>query len=257
MKKIIFLQVVFFAMLTSIFSIQPCRAQFLKRLKNKITQTASDHVTNDAGNTTNKTIDKAEHPNASNGSNNSNNQSSSSNNNSTDSKSVSSSSNSSSAVPTIATYKNYDFVPGDSIIFESQFADEQVGEIPSQFILSHGQIDIEQDDGVNVMHFNKGPRDEFMPRMTTASYMPDQFTIEFDFKNENFGIDHIQVAFSSDNYYGGGTSGILPEILFYGGNSAWSLGGVNYPDALHVDYKDPMQWHHVAIAVNKNQGKIY
>lgn len=237
---------------------QPCKAQFLKRLKNKITQTASDHVTNDAGNATNKTIDKAEHPNVSNGSNNSNNQSSSSNNNSTDSKSVSSSSNSASAVPTVATYKNYDFVPGDSIIFESQFADEQTGEIPSQFTLARGQADIEQDDGVNVMHFNPGPQAEFMPRMSTTNYMPDQFTIEFDFKNEKFGIEHLVVAFSSDYYHvGGGTSGLLQEIGFHNTGSDWSMGSVNYPNDLHVDYKYPMKWHHVAIAVNKNQGKIY
>ena len=41
------------------------------------------------------------------------------------------------------SYANYDFVPGDKIIFQSQLADEQTGEIPSQFDLSHGQMDIQ------------------------------------------------------------------------------------------------------------------
>lgn len=255
---------------------QAANAQFLKNLKKQVTdatqqgvdQASTNHAVNDAGNATDKTITKTESTvgglfkrkkGKKKQDSNNNNSGTTNNNNNTSQNTVgnTSSSNNADAVPTVATYKNYDFVPGDSIIFESQFADEQAGEIPSQFTLAHGQTDIEQEDGVNVMHFNKGARDEFMPRMTTSNYMPDQFTIEFDFKNENFGIEHLQVAFSSDNYYGGGTSGILPEILFNAGTSTWSLGDVKYPDALHVDYHYPMQWHHVAIAVNKNQGKIY
>src|SRR6202012_2231768 len=47
---------------------------------------------------------------------------------------------------TIATYKNYDFVPGDKVIFQSQLGDEQVGEIPSQLTIQSGQLDIQMLD---------------------------------------------------------------------------------------------------------------
>lgn len=246
------------------FSYQPSQAQLWKKIKNKVAQTAEDHVVNDAGNATNKTIDNTERAagNAAKGNNNSsssnNNDPSSSNSNNNSSANNSASANSSgNSVASVQTYRNYDFVPGDSIIFESNFTDEENGEIPSQFTLFKGQIDVQEADGQKVMHFAPGPRDEFSPRMTSTNYMPDQFTIEFDFKNEKFGINHVAVAFSSDNYYGGGSSGILPEISFYGGSSNWSLGDASYPAALKVDYDNPMEWHHVAIAVNKNQGKIY
>jgi len=240
------------------FSYQPSQAQLWKKIKNKVAQTASDHVVNDAGNATDKTIDKTESAagNAAkgNGGSSNNDPSSGNNDNSTANASVNSSDN---TVATVQTYKNYDFVPGDSIIFESNFTDEQTGEIPSQITLFKGQIDIQQEDGQNVMHFAKGPRDEFSPRMSTTNYMPDQFTIEFDFKNEKAGIEHVAVGFSSDNYYGGESSGILPELSFGYENSSWSLGDVAYPEALHINYDYPMKWHHVAIAVNKNQGKVY
>ncbi len=75
------------------FACQYSQAQFLKRLKNKITQTAADHVTNDAGNATDKAIDKTENAagNAAKGNDNS----SSSNDNNSNSSSVSSSNSSS------------------------------------------------------------------------------------------------------------------------------------------------------------------
>ena len=38
----------------------------------------------------------------------------------------------------LGLYANYDFVPGDKIIFQSQLQDEQTGQIPSQFMVSNG-----------------------------------------------------------------------------------------------------------------------
>lgn len=144
-------------------------------------------------------------------------------------------------------YKNYDFVPGDKIIFESQMKDEQVGEIPSQFEMTEGQMDVQVEDGEKVIHVPKGPGAVFKPRITSASYLPDQFTIEFDMKNELFGLNHISFKFGEG----------LHAIEFDNHSVDWSTGGIEFPDALHTDGKYPNQWHHVAIAVNKNAGKIY
>ena len=111
--------------------------------------------------------------------------------------------------PTLKSYANYDFVPGDKIIFESQLADEQTGEIPSQFDLSHGQMDVQTEDGENVIHVPQGDGATFTPRMKNQTYMPDQFTVEFDFKNEKFGVGHLMVDFGQRVYYSGG-EGITP-----------------------------------------------
>jgi OOP family OmpA-OmpF porin len=161
----------------------------------------------------------------------------------------------SAAPPSVESYKNYDFVPGDKIIFESNLADERSGEIPSQFTLEHGQLDVQTVDGENVIHVPKGPGATFTPRTSKASYLPDRFTIEFDFKNERFGLNHLMVDFGHRVYYSGG-EGIMPGMRFEDGAFNWTLGDVDYPAGLAQSLR-PMQWHHIAIAINGATGKVY
>jgi|SRR6185503_726914 len=158
---------------------------------------------------------------------------------------------------TITDYKNYDFVPGSKIIFESQLGDEQAGEIPSQFTVLNGQMDVQADNGENVVHVPAGTGATMTPRMKTTGYMPDQFTVEFDFKNEKFGIGHLMVDFGQRTYYAGG-EGVIQGMTFGEDNSInWTLGDVHFPEMLDVNYNHPNQWHHIAIAINKNVGKVY
>jgi outer membrane protein OmpA-like peptidoglycan-associated protein len=229
--------------ITLIFACQYTQAQFLKRLKEKVVQTASDHVTNDAGNATDKTINKTEGA-AKKGGN------SSSSNNSSSGNSASAGSVNSSALPSIKTYKNYDFVPGNKIIFQSNLAADQTGSLPSQFTVTDGQMDVQNEDGENVIHVPTGSGAHFSPRMTSTNYLPDQFTIEFDVKNEKAGLEHLTLKFGDED-------GNISDIgLAYDGVS-WTTGGILPPEDLHLNYDYPMKWHHIAIAVNKNQGKIY
>jgi OmpA-OmpF porin, OOP family len=151
----------------------------------------------------------------------------------------------------IKEYRNYDFVPGEQIIFQSQLEGEQTGEIPSQFTLNSGQFDVQNEGGQNLIHVPKGPGANFTPRMTKTDYMPDQFTIEFDAMNERFGTAHMEIRFGSGE-------GIIKEIHFNdGGGVGWSTGDVDFPTSLNTSTDDEKHWHHIAIAVNKNQGKIY
>jgi OmpA-OmpF porin, OOP family len=153
--------------------------------------------------------------------------------------------------PTLAVYKNYDFVPGDKIIFQSSLADESVGEIPSQLTLNKGQMDIQQEDGENVIHVPTGPGANFTPRMKHMQYMPDQFTLEFDVKNERFGLNHFTIYFGDYRHDDGS---ILP-LRITDASMTWTNGNVDAP--MGLDLKKPMTWHHIAIAVNKNVGKVY
>ena len=157
---------------------------------------------------------------------------------------------------TIADYKNYDFVPGDKIIFQSQLADERVGEIPSQFILNKGQVDIQTEDDENAIHIPKGPDASISPRFSTAAAIPDAFTIEFDYKNEKYGVNHVNIDFGTrvGTY---GSNDIMTGIGFNDNFVHWTSDNVNYPDELITATKTPMQWHHYAIAFNKNAGKAY
>ncbi len=229
-----------------VFVCQSSQAQFFKRLKDKITQTAADHVTNDAGNATDKTIDKTEGAATKGGKSSSSNNSS----NSSSDKSSSAGSGNASAPPSIKTYKNYDFVPGDKIIFQSNLAADQTGSLPSQFTVTDGQMDVQTEEGENVIHVPTGSGAHFSPRMTSTNYLPDQFTLEFDVKNEKFGLVHLTLKFGDED-------GNISDIgLAYDGVS-WTTGSILPPADLHLNYDYPMKWHHIAIAVNKNQGKVY
>jgi outer membrane protein OmpA-like peptidoglycan-associated protein len=226
------------------------------QLKN-IIKHARDKATDKVNNGVDKAVD-----NSGNNSNNSN-QVNSNNNTSTDNSTVQTSTQTNTETqetqpeaPSVKSYQNYDFVPGDKIIFESNLADEQVGEIPSQFTLADGQADVQVEDGENVIHVPKGSGVTFTARMNNENYMPDQFTIEFDFKNELFGVNHVSVDFGNRVYYAQDPA-IMPGLSFNDGSINWTLGDVDYPEALHVNYKYPMQWHHVAIAINKTVGKVY
>jgi outer membrane protein OmpA-like peptidoglycan-associated protein len=117
-------------------------------------------------------------------------------------------------------------------------------------------VDVQQEDGENVIHVPTGPGATFTPRMTKETYMPDQFTVEFDFKNEKAGVQHLSVDFGNRVYYAQDPA-IMPGVSLGGDQVTWTLGDVDYPASLHVNYNYPMVWHHVAVAINKNVGKVY
>ena len=239
MKKI-FLSLAFCTLVGALQS----NAQILKRLRDKVKDKLETRAEDRTGDATDKVLDKAENSVKSSGNK------SSSTDNSSSGNSPSSGSGTISKPPSIKTYKNYDFVPGDAIIFQSNLANEQIGEIPSQFTLDDGQLDVQTEDGINVVHVPTGAGATFSPRMKNTNYLPDQFTIEFDFKNEKFGLNHLKLKF------GEGDGNIADLNLAYDYTN-WGGSNNNPPDELHLNYDYPMQWHHIAIAVNKNQGKVY
>lgn len=233
-----------------LFVCQSSQGQILKKLKEKVKQTAADRVINDVGNATEKAIDKTEDA-AKKGTKKSRNGASGDEGSNKDDATTSGT----SSTPSIKLYKNYDFVPGDTILFESDLADEQTGEIPSQFTLVEGQMDVQDEDGENVIHIPVGHGTIFSPRMSKENYVPEKFTIEFDFKNEKFGLNHLSVDFGNRVYYAQDPA-IMPGLRF-DDQVDWTLGDVDYPNGLDVGSDNPMQWHHIAIAVNKNVGKVY
>ncbi|HEU4574223.1 MAG TPA: OmpA family protein [Chitinophagaceae bacterium] len=225
----------------------PANSQILKKLGQKVKDKVNQRVDEKEDKAIDKSLDKTEDATK---------KKDNSGNNSDNTSNTNGSSNAKAGPPSLKSYTNYDFVPGDTVVFESNLADEQTGEIPSQFTLANGQMDVQQEDGENVIHVPKGPGATMKPRMTNATYMPDKFTIELDFKNENFGLNHIMIDFGQRVYYSGG-EGITPGMTFGSDNIDWTLGGVEYPEALKTALEDPMKWHHISIAVNKTVGKVY
>jgi OOP family OmpA-OmpF porin len=82
----------------------------------------------------------------------------------------------------LKVYANYDFVPGDQIIFEDNFTDDADGEFPAHWKLNKGQGIVNKINGVQAFFLTEGNYVRVSPRMKTDNnYLPDNFTIEFDF----------------------------------------------------------------------------
>src|SRR5262249_32984679 len=81
----------------------------------------------------------------------------------------------------LKTYSNYDFVPGDQIIFEDNFVEDADGEFPAHWNLEKGQAIVNKIAGAQAFCLTEGNYAEVNPRMKTPDYLPENFTIEFDF----------------------------------------------------------------------------
>ncbi|HTV10152.1 MAG TPA: OmpA family protein [Candidatus Aquilonibacter sp.] len=158
----------------------------------------------------------------------------------------------SAAAPvTLTSYQNYDFTPGESIIFADDFTTTADGEFPDQWELSKGQAVVNKAAGYEAFMLTDGNYAQVSPRMKTKAYLSDQFTVEYDLyanpgayalivEMENGGESaHYQVGRSDASYEADGVH--LEGAL---------------PPAIRDDAFDN-KWHHIAVVYRKPQMKIY
>lgn len=78
--------------------------------------------------------------------------------------------------PGSGVWANYDFVPGDSVLFADDYMNDRVGDFPRRFDLIEGSFEIVEWQGVRLLQaLGNGSIAIPLPRM-----LPDRFTIEFD-----------------------------------------------------------------------------
>ena len=138
------------------------------------------------------------------------------------------------------TYANYDFVPGEKILFEDNFTDDPDGEFPSHWELIKGQAVLNTINGQKSFLLTDGNYATIQPLVKNKTYLGSQFTIEFD------------------TYYKAGAYGI---IVFFLGQDGNDIGNVSFQsDAVSCTYVDgknltadhssekhegyPDKWHH-------------
>ncbi len=84
----------------------------------------------------------------------------------------------------LKAYNNYDFIPGENILFEDNLSEAIIGEFPPRWKLIERQGVVNTEQGANYFVFtesNVGSMGKIKPRIKTASYLNDAFTVEFDF----------------------------------------------------------------------------
>lgn len=167
-----------------------------------------------------------------------------------------------------ATYAKSDFVAGDEIIFEDLLTGEQLGEFPSKWDLMSGVVEIAKLNGENTINFVEDDS-RINPLMEdTKNYLPEIFTLEFDFWVPGMGVDvgyHIRFSDQQINE--------LWEIILSRGG--WKSNDNEQFNLIEMEwsYSNPSDerirgenentsvtgnsWNHFALSFNKRALKIY
>jgi outer membrane protein OmpA-like peptidoglycan-associated protein len=234
-------------------------AQFLRRLHDAVQETAEDRAVNKAEDATNKAIDKAADATKN------NNTYDNSGNDKAPGNPSSPNTNSKGSSASVAAYQNYDFVPGDTVLFADNFSEDQDGEFPSHWNLEKGQGVMNTVADRPSFCLTEGNYFHVSPRMKTASYLGNAFTIEFDTycdeNNSEQGSPILYLTYVDAN--GNSQDG---QIDFDKGTTDEGYGDISLeyfphnlsadmPEALKKSY--PNSWHHCAIIYKNNQLKCY
>ena len=81
-----------------------------------------------------------------------------------------------SARPGEGAWANYDFVPGDRVLFYDDFDDEYVGNVPSRFDFSNGVMEVIESGGSQMLRISAASAFA----LPLPENLPERFTIEFD-----------------------------------------------------------------------------
>jgi len=150
------------------------------------------------------------------------------------------------------SYQNYDFVPGDKIVFEDDFKTDTDGEFPAHWKLMAGQAVVNKFQNDPALMLTEGNYAKVEPRIKTPAYLSDPFTVEFDFFAKNGGNafrrfmvflrngdDEKSVTFGFET----GTGGLEHDLSGH------------YATGDEVTFLD--KWHHTALVYKNNQLKCY
>ena len=171
--------------------------------------------------------------------------------------------------PVDAKSQKSDFVRGSVILFEDDFAGEQMGEFPSKWDISDGSLEVASVNGKKYAHSNTSGTTVFSPLMQNMkSYLPDVFTLEWEeFMCKPGDIDqmnwHIYFYNGDDELaniykmFRPGNPDVYGNYSFKKGSGA---SGEVTGDLKWEDLKKCVkfgQWNHFAISFNKRAFKYY
>lgn len=252
----------FFTGISVLFMVLLCpttaQSQFLKRLGNEVRSRAENKAVREAGNATESAMDKA-----TNDAINSIKGSEENTGDAAGTETGSSAAGHTQPQPAKASYKNYDFVPGDRILFQPDMRNEADAELPARYTIQKGAAEIQTYEGEKILHLEPDARTAVEPLMSTDHYLPEQFTLEFDMMWENDAsyfkyVSDFRVGFSKredQNYYNGG---IYAFVINGASQCSFGNSGIqNLTGALQKSLGGGNSWHHIAIYIRKNIGKAY
>lgn len=158
-----------------------------------------------------------------------------------------------------------DFVPGTIVIFEDDFANEQMGEFPSKWDLIDNNAEIAKMSGKKCVHLLNGSNTEITPLIKdgSQSYLPEVYTLELDYfaTGDEDHNSFYKLYLKTDKEKRG--TDVYSIIAFGNRDMHWNVvkpndsgevGGYaqNYENIVNLD-----EWNHFALSFNKRALKVY
>ena len=98
-------------------------------------------------------------------------------------------------------WANYDFVPGNRVVFDIDFTEDKVGNFPQRLEFVSGQLEVVELDGVRML--KASDRSSFILPLKEA--LPERYTIEVDFLSKNGNWEAFEMSGGREAYDGNGT----------------------------------------------------
>lgn len=154
-----------------------------------------------------------------------------------------------------------DFKRGSIVMFEDDVKAERVGEFPSKWDLLDGAAEVKTIGGVKAIEVtNNGVITPLLKQ--EGAYLPEEFTIEYDFyywnHKDDVGLNGIKLRLynSTDRTDGGGDMSFeLIHVVCDGSDHHYYYNG-NRDGAFEYSF-GKSGWHHVALSFNKRALKVY
>ena len=167
------------------------------------------------------------------------------------------------------TATSSDFKRGSVVLFQDDVTAETVGEFPSKWDLLDGNAEVKSHGGVKAIEVtNNGVITPLIKE--PGAYLPEEFTIEYDFYywtggKDDIGLNDMKLCLGNDadrnewsNYLGDRCAFSLvhgvyssEEHVYYYNNGTGNTRDTGF------EYKFKKGWNHVALSFNKRALKVY
>lgn len=170
-----------------------------------------------------------------------------------------------------AAYAKSDFVRGDEVFFEDDFANEQLGEFPSKWDINSGAAEVASLNGQKYILFTEYSG-EVVPLMEKPeAWLPDQFTAEWDvYLSDDESLDDANwfvTLMSRQSNWNDIVGDITLSWRPSDGDANVMYGNIRKPDnkdgaggserELLLKSLKKNAWNHCAISFNKRALKFY
>lgn len=164
-------------------------------------------------------------------------------------------------------WSQYNFSPGDKIIFQDDLTGEDNGEFPSRWDLIKGSAENATFENENIINFENNSI--ITPLMKTDKYLPEVFTIEFDayFDEQKMDSDVYHQIYKLRFWNGDSYIKIPPNIGMYNPIIVYRYGAtlsgkINGAKKEFEGFEESLKeeqplWRHIAIAFNKRSLKVF